>query len=249
MNCVPSSCMSWYLVSAILVVLWKYDKCLLDKLQLWMWNSTKSSMWYILKLYSEYKDRNEMIKDGYHVDSVYLYEHHSSTYSRKLDVLRIFREQIVNETFTNKKSIDFDRFLALCSDPDSNFQVNKDLKYDLEVNYTLDRRQYKIVYSNDENSRIRFPVYSEKEVMDGVQNSIISAMIVRNANDVDGIDIGDVLLKYAGPLGNFYNGTDFCVKKSWLSFAGIEDNVIIKMMDINGDEYIFRENDKYLSLK
>jgi hypothetical protein len=241
--------MSWFAVTCIIVALWKYDRCLLDKLQRWMWSKTSSISWSLFKLWAQYKNKNEMIKDGYHVDSVFLYEHHSPTFARKLDVLRIFRSEIVKETFTNKKHIDIEEFLSLCSDPETNFQYDSKLSYDLEVNYTLDRKQYKIVYSTDCNRNIRFPIYSESEVdnLDS-DNSIISASIVRHSGDLNGIEIDDVILKYAGPLGDFYDGTEFVVKKSWLQFSGIENNSKISIMDIGGDSYIFDDDDEYLTL-
>ncbi len=249
---VQSSCgtMSWFVVSLMILGLWKYDRCLLDRLERYLWATSKSFGWSLFKLWAEYRDRNEMIKDGYHVDSVFLYEHHSATYSRKVDVLRIFRNAIVNETFTNKKSIPFSQFLELCSDPESNFQVNSELTYELEVNYTLDRKQFKIIYSTDDNNNVRFPVYSEKEIAKaGNNNSIISASIIRRESDQAGIEIDDELLKYAGPLGNFYGNTEFVVKRSWLGFSGIDENAKIKIMDMNGNELVIKDTDQYLELK
>ncbi len=249
-NIPPQSNMSWFVVSLMILGLWKYDRCLLDKLERYLWTSTKSFGWSLFKLWAEYRDRNEMIKDGYHVDSVFLYEHHSATYSRKVDVLRIFRTAIVNETFTTKKSILMSEFLELCSDPESNFQVNPQLTYELEVNYTFDRKQYKIVYSTDENDKIRFPVYTEKEIAkSGNNNSVISASIIRRDGDQAGIEIDDEFMKYAGPLGDFYGGTEFKVKRSWLGFSGIEENAKIKIMDMNGNEMVVKSADKYLELK
>lgn len=242
--------MSWFAVTVIILALWKYDRCLLDKLQRWMWTKAGSVGWALFKLWAQRKHRNEMIKDGYHVDSVFLFEHHSQTYSRKLDVLRIFRSEIVKETFTNKKHIAIEDFLDLCSDPETNFQYNPELPYELEVNYTLDRKQYKIVYSTECNRNIRFPIYSESEIeKSSSETSIISASIVRQDSDLDGIDVGDVILKYAGPLGNFYDDTEFVVKKSWLQFSGIDAESKINIMDIEGDSYLFDNNCEYLTLK
>lgn len=248
--CVQNTEMSWFIISLLIVGLWKYDRCLLDKLQRYAFGTTKWLGWSLFRFYAHYKDKNEMIKDGYHVDSVFLFEHHSPTYSRKIDVLRVFRSEIVNETFTNKKSINMSKFLELCSDPASNFQYDVQYQYELEVNYTLDRRQYKIVYATDENENIRFPVYSESEIAKAnVDNSIISASILRQDSDNQGIDIGDVILKYAGPMGNFYGDSEFVVKRSWLTFSGIDEKAMIKIMDIEGTEYVFKENDTYLVLK
>lgn len=242
--------MSWFLISLLIVGLWKYDRCLLDKFQKWMWITFKSGAFHMFKLYSDYKDRNEMLKDGYHVDSVFLFEHHSPTYSKKIDVLRIFRDEIVKETFSHKHSLEFSKFLDLCSDVASNFQVNKDLRYELEVNYTLDRKQYKIIYSDDINSFMRFPIYSESEIAKNTDtsNCIISATIVRDPMQSSGIDISDVILKFAGPLGNFYDGTGFVVKRCWLSLAGIDEHAIIKLMDIEGNEYCIKNDDEFIAL-
>ncbi len=254
-NCVDNitsntGTMSWFVVSVIILGLWKYDRCLLDKLQRYLWSTTKSMGWSVFKVYAEYKDRNEMIKDGYHVDSVFLFEKQSPSFSRKLDVLRVFRSLIVDEAFSNKKSLSVKEFLELCSDPETNFQYNSGFEYELEVNYTFDRRQYKIVYDTDVNLDIRFPVYSESEIVkSGVDNSIISASIVRRESDPNGIDIGDVILKYAGPLGNFYDDSEYVVKRKWLTFSGIDNKSKIKIMDIDGNEYVFKEDEDYLTLK
>ena len=243
--------MSWFLISLFVLGLWKYDRCLLDKFQKWLWVTMKSSAFQIFKLYSDYKDRNEMIKDGYHVDSVFLFEHHSPTYSKKIDVLRIFRDEIVKETFSHKRSLEFTQFLDLCSDPESNFQVNKSLHYELEVNYTLDRKQYKIVYSDEVNSSIRFPIYSESEIAKNTEttNCVISAYLVRESSQTSGIDVSDVILKFAGPLGNFYANTGFVVKRSWLALSGIEETAIIKLMDLDGSEYCIMDSDEFIALK
>lgn len=253
-NCPPditniSSTMSWFVVSCIILGLWKYDRCLLDKLERWAWKKSKSIAWSMFEVYSRYKDSNEMIKDGYHVDTVYLFEHRSPTDSRKFDVLSIFRAEIVKGTFTHKKSIDFVDFLELCAQSGSNFQYDPALEYELEVNYTFDRKQYKIFYSNDENSKIKFPVYSESEMANADdENSIISAQIIRENTDQGGIDIDDLILKFAGPKGNFYADTEFVVKKSWLNFSGIDGHSRILIMDLSGENYIFEQSDKYLKL-
>ena len=242
--------MSWFVVSCMILGLWKYDRFLLDKIQRYIFSTTKTVGWTLFKAWVEYKDKNEMIKDGYHVDSVYLIEHNSSTYARKLDVLRVFRCGIVDETFTNKKSIDIADFINLCSDPKSNFQYDSDLDYELEVNYTFDRRKYKIIYSTKDNSKIRFPVYSESEISQSNSgNSVISASIVRDDQDQEGIDISDMVLMYAGPLGNFYDDSEFIVKRDWLAFEGIDDQAKIKMMDLEFNEYLFTKESKYISLE
>jgi hypothetical protein len=137
----------------------------------------------------------------------------------------------------------------LCSQSGSNFEYNSDFEYELEVNYTFDRKQYKIFYSSDENKQIKFPVYSESEMSKAdIDNSIISAQIVREDTDQGGIDIDDVILKFAGPKGNFYDDSDFVVKKSWLKFSGIDDHSRIMIMNIEGDNFVFEEDDKYLSM-
>ena len=118
------------------------------------------------------------------------------------------------------------------------------------MNYTFDRKQYKIFYSNEENNKIKFPVYSESEMANAdINNTIISAQMVREDTDQGGIDIDDLILKFAGPKGNFYEDSEFVVKKSWLKFSGIEDNSRILIMDIEGNNYIFDDGDKYLTLK
>ena len=57
-----------------------------------------------------------------------------------------------------------------------------------------------------------------------------------------------MILKYAGPLGDFYAGTEYVVKKCWLQFAGFESTSKINIMDIEGRCYLFDEKDEYLSM-
>lgn len=242
--------MSWFVVSAIILGLWKYDRFLLDKFERWGWKKLTSVGWFALQIYSRYKDQNEMIKDGYHVDTVYLYEHRSPTDCVRFDVLSVFRKEINKGTFTHKKSIDTVEFIKICSDSAGNFKFNKDLDYELEVNYTFDRKQYKIIYATDKNNHIKFPVYSESEMAKAdIDNGIISAQIIRDDPDKGGLDVDDVLLKFAGPKGNFYSDTDFVVKKSWLKFADVDEQSKIQIMDLEGNEYVFEGDDEYLSLK
>lgn len=252
-NCIDSitttSNMSWFVVSVIILGLWKYDRCLLDKLERWAWKKTTTTLWSIFEMYSNYKDKNEMIKDGYHVDTVYMWEHKSSTNSNKYDVLTIFRREIVKETFTNKKSIEFDEFLRMCTEEGSNFKYDPNLEYELEVNYTFDRKQYKIFYSNNENDKIKFPIYSESEMANAdMNNSIISAQIIRENDDQGGIEIDELMLKFAGPKGNFYDDSDFVVKKSWLKFSGIDDHSKVLIMDLEGNNFVFDNEDEFLTL-
>ena len=246
-----STPMSWFAVTCIVLTLWKYDRFLLDKLQRWMWTKAHNAGWALLKTYAYYKDKNEMIKDGYHVDSVFLYEHQSSTYYRKIDVLRIFRRAIVEEKFTYKKDIDIKTFLELCSDPESNFQYNPEYTYQLEVDYTFDKQQYKIIYSTDENNRIRFPIYSETCISKAnTSNSIISANLMKDDSEIDGEDISDIISKYAGPLANLYADTDYVVKRDWVNlFSNIDPNCNIVIMDLYGNDFVFNHTDTYLSIE
>lgn len=202
-------------------------------------------------MYTEMKNKNEMIKDGYHVNSVFIHEYQTPSYVRKLDVLRRFREEIVNETFTNTKSISIWEFLEMCTEEDSNFSsINRNNYHELEVNYTMDKKKYTMVYSTQKNNRIRFPIYSEDTVRNkDVSNGIISATLVFNEDDEEGKDITEQIAYFAGPLENFYQGTEYVVNRKWLSYVGIEADAIIKIMDMNANTLTFLKKDEVLSLE
>lgn len=202
-------------------------------------------------MYTEMKNKNDMIKDGYHVDSVFIHEYQSSSYVRKLDVLRRFREEIVNETFSNKKSISVWDFLESCTEEGSNFSsINRNVYHEIEVNYTMDKKKYTIIYSTKENDFIKFPVYSEEEIRNkDISNGIISATRVFKEEDEEGLDITEDINRFAGPLENFYKGTGYVVKRKWLSYMNIEPNAIIKIMDMNANTYIFSQSNDTLDLE
>lgn len=224
-------------LSLCILLLWKADKYLLDRIQLYLWNTSKWLLWLIFYKWIQIKGRNEMIKNGYHVDSVFLIERHE-TYSRKIDVLRVFRSEIIKETFTNEKSIEVSEFIALCSDPSSNFQYDAQYEYDIEVNYTYDQREYKIIYSTYENKHIRFPIYTESAIINtsATTGGLCSAYFTREKNQVLGernIDISDEMMKYAGPIGNFYVDTEYLIRREWLVSSELidEDSTVVLLDD------------------
>jgi len=209
---------------------------------------------------------NEMIKDGYHVDEAYLYEYSpgSSSY-REIDVLRIFRQQIQLQTFTNTKSCDLVDFIAACCDPQSNFtEWDNEASYELLVSYTFDHQKYKIVYgSRTETIRvvngatIRFPLYTERAIRTknlrqtgGLTDAML--MMDENGSEDSGINIYIPLKELAGPMGNFYTDTEFSVKKHYLQYTGLRaqiDQMYIKMFDLWGTEFILRPEQEIIKLE
>jgi len=240
-----------YAALAVVLFLWIYDRNLLVRLQRRIYREFKAMIWTILKMYTEMKNKNDQIKDGYHVDSVFLHEFQSSSFVRKLDVLRRFREEIVNETFTQSKSVNIWDFIEMCTEEGSNFgKVDRNLYHELEVNYTMDRKQYKIIFSTQNNSNVRFPIYTEKEVRQRKEaQGIISAIVVQNEEDDEGIDVTDSLLKFAGPMENFYSDTEYIVKRCWLSQVNIDTNAIIKVLDMDAEEHIFSPLKEIITFK
>lgn len=240
-----------YVALGVTLFLWIYDRNLLVRLQRRIYREFKALIWTTLKMYTEIKNKNEMIKDGYHVDSVFLHEYQSSSFVRKLDVLRRFREEIVKETFTQSKPINIWEFIEMCTEEGSNFgKVDRNLYHELEVNYTMDRKQYKIIFTTHQNSNIRFPIYTENEVRQRKEaQGIISATVVQSEDDEEGMDVTQELLKFAGPMENFYSDTEYIVKRYWLSQVNIDSNAIIKVLDMDAEEHVFTPSKEILSFK
>lgn len=231
-----------YVLLCVTFFLWIYDRNLLVRLQKRLYSECRSWIWTCMKMYTQLKhNKNDMIKDGYHVDSVFLHEYKTSSFVRKLDVLRRFREEIVNEKITNTQPIDIWEFIESCTEEGSNFgTVNRNLYHELEVNYTMDRKQYKIMFTTSANSKIRFPVYREDEIRKRKEvQGILSVLIVNNEEDDEGIDVTDDILKFAGPMENFYQDSEYVVKRQWLSYVNISPDAIIKVLDMDADTHIF----------
>jgi hypothetical protein len=238
----------------MLLVLWHYDPLLLVKVEKWMGRKVKGGIWEAIKLYSQITKKNELKKDGYHVDSVFLYDKDTENHIiRQYDMLRIFRDLIREEKLGHGKEMGLLDFIELCCNPYSNFQqVNHNSEYVLEVNYTFDYNQYTIFYDTRENSTIQFPIYNESTIhnRDISEGGIIDAMVTKTADEDSGIDITDEIKKLAGPMENFYDDAVIKVPKKWLVDQSIvPKNAFIKIIKFNGDEVVFGPQDEYLTFK
>jgi|JI10StandDraft_1071094.scaffolds.fasta_scaffold92907_5 hypothetical protein len=83
-----------------------------------------------------YKKRNPCLKIFGRYESV-------GASTRAIDVLRVFRQHIQSQTFTQTKRLSLRKFIGLCCEPDSNFtDINTNATYDLVVSYTFDHKKY-----------------------------------------------------------------------------------------------------------
>lgn len=238
----------------VVLFLWAVDKNLLSKIWALISAGMKRFLWNALTLYSAWKaGPNDMIKDGYHVDEADLIEMSANGEWREIDVLRIFRNHIQLETFTKDKSVNLLDFIQnYCCDPKSNFKTtDSNATYSLVVRYTFDRRKYKIVYGET----IRFPLYSEKQIRSKdlqKTGALTAGMLTLTEEADDGIDIYQFLKEFAGPMENFYADTEFPVLKRHLIYSGLNaptDNFYIKMLDLQGTEYIVRPSQQQIRLE
>lgn len=238
----------------IVILLWRLDNLLLLRLERWIKRKTISLAWYIVKVYTLMTQKNEMKKDGYHVDSVFLYtQDPGESYMKQYDTLRIFRDLIREEQLSIGKSKNIYDFIERCCDPNSNLkQVDREKRYELEVNYTFDYNEYRIVFDTVHNPTIRFPIYSEtdirnRDIMDG---GINLAFIAKDPSDDTGYDITPQMKRLSGPLENFYDNTEYKVCKSWLyKHSVLPENGVVKVLDFKGDEYVFGANDEFLTFQ
>lgn len=236
--------------AAAIILLWAADKHLLSKVGGLVERLLKKGTWTAASMYSGWRSKpNDMIKDGYHVDEVYLLESSMTGTGDfcEIDVLRIFRQQIVKQSITNRKTVSLDDFITLCCAPHSNFtERNGDARYELVVKYTFDHKQYMIVYDSADSatSAIRFPIYTEREIhgRDIKQTGVLTAaQLTANADDDDGIDIYQQLKMLAGPMENFYADTEYVVKRRHLNHAGLKipvEGMYVQMLDLWGSPYV-----------
>lgn len=245
----------WWTEIAILV-LWAADKHLLSKIWSLFTSCTKQAAWTGLTWYADYKHNNDMSKDGYHVDFVYLYEPTDTGEYTEVDLLAHFREQIRLRGFSNTKSMRVTDFIELCCSPNSNFKdIDPTKHYELVVRYTFDFKQYIIVFDTSDNVEIRFPPYTEREIRQRSLKStgvITAGLLTANAEADDGINIYEHLKRLAGPMENFYADTDYTVKRHHLNYSGLKmdvDNAFIKVFDFWGTDFTIPPKQKIIRLE
>ncbi len=246
-------------IAASILLLWAADKHLLSKIWAMVSSASRQTCWSALTVYSNWRQTNEMSKDGYHVDFVYLYEPVAdSLQCNEIDLLAHFRYHINQKTFTNTKTISMSKFIELCCNPNSNFNSYDPAKhYELVVRYTFDHKEYIVVFDSkaEGENNIRFPIYTESEIRGrSLKNTgvITCGLLTAKEDDDDGINIYEYLKKLAGPMENFYADTEYKVKRHHLNFAGLKldvDNAFIKMLDFWGTEFVVKPKQNIIKLE
>ena len=252
----------WEYVSIIgLVFITWYDNLWLLKLEQYAKRKGASLFWILMKWYSK-KDKNEMIKDGYHVDSVYLYVHEPE-FIKQYDMLRVFRDLIRDEIIKQNKELDIFDFITHCCDPDTNFdKVNKEYYHILEINYTFDLKKYKMIFDTKNNTNIRVPIYTEALIRErdvskaGINSAFLSHYEKPETDDPNCKEVTNDLKKMAGPMQNFYVDTPYIMKKEWFldaylglgkAFDSIE-NCFVHIIDFKGNMHVIRPDQKTLTI-
>ncbi len=241
------SCWSSIIVSSGLMCLWLYDPLILLKAKAFIKRKIINSGLNAINMYAEYKksNKNEMIKDGYHVDYVYLYVEDpisldslttNTEYSSKViryDVTSYFRGEILKNSFSD--NMNFEDFVNLCCNPNSNLRgMDPNKIYRLEVNYTFDYKTYKVIFDNVYNQSIKFPLYSETELRQKqCDEGILSATVQESDETGEEQDVTEELRQLAGPLGNFYKDHNLRIKKEWI--PSVRNTCTIKIIDGTGD--------------
>lgn len=230
-----------------------YDNLWLKKFLKFSEKNGKWAIWELMKLHARIQQNNEMVKDGYHVDSVFLYVHERE-FIKQYDMLRVFREKLVEPsekpTIRIDSDVNFFDFVKMCCDPDTNFkEVDEDLFYLLEVNYTFDRKKYRIYYDSKRNTNIRFPVYSDKEIRerDIFEGGVNSALVTERDDDESGIDVTHELKMLAGPMQNFYDDTEYVTLKEWFMGDRFSSSHNIQIIDFIGEFHTISSDEKFLS--
>lgn len=246
-------------ILGILFMTW-YDNLWLMKFERFARKKLSYLVWGAVKWYAR-KNKNEMIKDGYHVDAVYLYVHEPE-YIKQYDMLRIFRDMIRDEILRDGQKLDIWEFVEECSDPDTNFnKVNKDFPHILEVNYTFDLKKYKIFFDTENNTSIQFPIYSELNIRErdvskgGINAAFLTHYENPDTDDPTSTDVTESLRKFSGPLQNFYQDTDYVVRKEWFldDYIGVGkafdslNNCYIHIIDFKGNTHVIGADQDILS--
>jgi hypothetical protein len=169
-------------------------------------------------------------------------------------MLRVFREKVIQPEqqplIRNDSELNIFDFIKLCCDPDTNFNhVDESLYYLLEVNYTFDHKKYRVYYDSKDNTNIRFPVYTDIAIRDRdiFVGGVNSAQISEIEDDENGTDITKELQKLAGPLQNFYDDTEYVVKKEWFMGERFPKNSYIQLIDFKGDLHVIPPDAELLS--
>ena len=231
-----------YIPPTIILLMWWYDHLLLLKIQTYIKKQSFNCVWNLMKMYTQIKEKqNDMIKEGYHIDYVYLYFKNNDTI-RKYDITSTFRHHILQSAFIDG-GMPLNRFIDICRESCSNLEVNENCV--MEVIYTFDFKKYNIYYDSEFNQNVKFPLYTETELRSKIQtSSILSATLLNNKNEIEGIDVTDTINSAAGPLGNFYEDNKWKVKLDWV-LGKKRQSKYLKLLDSNVEEFVYDITDDF----
>lgn len=257
-------------IHVAMLVLWAADRNLLAKVWYLVTGIVFKCVWTVAGWYAMRRARDSgMIKDGYHVDEVYLrsytLEDPEVPDDSDVDVLRMFRDRIRQREIGADRGIPVLEFVSSCCRPNSNF-VTCDLskRWQVFVIYTFDQRQYLIAYDSarPEPTEIRFPPYPEDKLRASSRglNEIVDAALVSSVSPgADGWDVTAVVQMAAGPMHDFYASTPHVVTREHLNFLlqylervtprgcpNVSSCFYLRVFDAWGTIYTFAPSDRVL---
>jgi hypothetical protein len=236
-----------YVAPFVIIALWWYDPTLLLKIQRYVKRTTTNLALSAVDFYVDLKEqKNEMVKDGYHINFVFL-DFIEEFKIRRIDVTSLFRAEVLKGTFQNQGLSLLD-FVELCRKPNNNLYYN-DGKCRLEIDYTFDFKRYRVWYETDDNPTIVFPIYKESELRKRMfLPSVLSAILTNDPESESGIDVTREINEAAGPLGNFYDDKEGHRVKKANVLPDRGDDLFLCLIAHNGQSYTFGKDDIYLSL-
>ncbi len=242
-----------YAIPTIVVIgVWWYDNLFLIKCQNFIKRIGFNIFWSTISHYTEWKETmgNEMIKDGYHIDMVLLYEEGiDKSTARGFDVTSVFRRDILKNRF---QKFLLAEFVNTCAELGSNIEeYSPKKKYLLEIQYTFDYNKYTMYFDNSFNKLITFPLYTEDELRKITSlnsKKILTASAHIEGNNTASIEVTKEISAASGPLGNFYEDKGIIVLKQWVlqKFGTLQYNLSI--IDCKGKEHKFKSDENMIKL-
>lgn len=236
-----------YINPLIVLCVWYWNPTLLLKTEAFVRRTITNLAFSAIECYSDHKhynNKNEMVKDGYHVNVVFL-EIDDGYRIRKFDVTSVFRSEILKGTFDDD-GLPLIDFVKKCSRPNNNIRYDVNSQIRLQIDYTFDRKSYVVTFDD----AIVFPIYLESELRQYLMRpTILSAVISKNEFDADnGIYVTDELNKFAGPLGNFYDDKPNITVRKDDALPELPSNYCVILMDSKGKTHVFKPENEYLTL-
>lgn len=238
-----------YLLWVCTVAMWWYDPTFLIKFKNFSKRQLTNMAMNAIEIYSDMTHKRksrEMIKDGYHVDFVFLIVDLENKI-RRIDITSIFRREVLKGTFDEGCPIY--KFVNLCCTPNSNLKsLDLASDYRLELNYTYDHKHYTIWFEKSFNNVISFPIYEETKLNSIISLPRILSAVLQKTQGESGIDITKEINEVAGPMGNFYDDIEeISVLKKWV-FPN-DTNFVLTVIDNNANIHTFDKTHKFLTFK